>query len=283
MQGLIDQFLLAYQGRLRASTLRDYRSILQLHISPFASFEQLNQDLETYLSVLATSGKRKNNILSATRTFVAWARRRGLYGADFSMIPRFPHRSKKTRPLSPEEARMVMDFSPPPYKDFFQVCILTGFRTSEALNLKFKDFDLAGRRIMIRDAKTPAGDRDFPLLRPLWEIYERRRQANRRGSAWFFYSPFRGRLSLGAIRRVWREVLNLFEIKPRILYATRHTFASLAVAAGEDPLWIAEVMGHSRPDQLFLRYASYLEGVKDDGAKFLDLALGRGSFLRLVK
>jgi len=61
-----------------------------------------------------------------------------------------------------------------------------------------------------------------------------------------------------------------------------HTFASLAVAAGEDPLWIAKVMGHERPDQLLLRYASYLEGVKPDGEKFLKMVCGGPSLMRLV-
>ena len=88
-------------------------------------------------------------------------------------------------------------------------------------------------------------------------------------------------MSLGAIRRAWKDALRFFEIEERRLYATRHTFASLSIAAGEDPLYIAQIMGHSRPDQLFLKYASYLEGVKDDGQKFLEL-LGKKSLLRAV-
>ena len=88
-------------------------------------------------------------------------------------------------------------------------------------------------------------------------------------------------MSLGAIRRAWKDALRFFEIEERRLYATRHTFASLSIAAGEDPLYVAKVMGHGRPDQLFLKYASYLEGVKDDGQKFLEL-IGKKSFLRAV-
>ena len=290
MQELVQQFLRTYQARLKPSTLRDYRSILGLHLSRFSTFEALSQGLEEYLAALEISGKRKNNVLSASRTFVAWAKRRELWEGRLLKVPRFPHRTKATPPLNPEEARLVMDFSPQPYRDFFQLSILSGLRTGEALGLQFEDFNQAGKVIHVQRSlccgkvcttKTLASDRDFPLLRPLWEIYERRKKWNHRGSPWFFYSPHRGLLSLGAIRRAWKDFLKVFEIEARPLYATRHTFASLAVASGEDPLWIAKVMGHSRPDQLFLKYASYLEGVKPDGEKFLDL-VGKKTFLRAI-
>lgn len=288
---MADQFFRSYQGRLKPSTLRDYRSIMSRHILTFPTIEALNMGLEPYLSNLALSGKRKNNILSTARTFIAWARRRELWDGRFHNIPRFPHRSRKTKPLSPDEARLIMDFSPPGYKDFFRVAILTGLRTGELLALQFEDFDLRRRVLRISRAlsggqvsttKSLAGEREIPILRPVWEIYEHRQRANRRGSPWFFYSGSHGVMGLGTIRKVWKAMLEAFEIEPRILYATRHTFASLAIAAGEDPMWVAQVMGHSRPDQLFLRYASFLEGVKDDGQKFLKLAIGGSSLLRAV-
>jgi integrase len=290
MHDLISKFLTVYQSRLKHSTLTDYRSILSHHISQFSSIEDLNQGLEDYLAQLIISGKRKNNILCACRTFITWAKRRELLTGNFLIIPKFPNRSRKTKPLNAAEARLVMDFSPYPYKDFFGLSILTGLRTGEALGLQFEDFDRGRNLIRVRRSlscgkvettKTPGSDREVPATRPVWDIYEKRRRGNSRGSPWFFFSPKRGILSLGAIRKAWRDFLEAFEIELRPLYATRHTFASLSIAAGEDPLFVARVMGHARPDQLFLRYASYLEGVKKDGQKFLEL-LGKKSFLRAV-
>ena len=228
------------------------------------------------------------------RTFVEWARRREIFEGKFFKVPRFPHRSKKTKPLTPEEAQLIMDCTPWPYKDFFKVAILTGLRTGEALALRFEDFDLHGHVIQVRrsltsgvlgSTKTMAGEREIPLLRPVREVYEIRRRANHRSSPWFFFSPTRGVMSLKKIRQIWTDFMDAVGIEKRVLYATRHTFASMAIAAGEDPLWVAKILGHSRPDQLFLKYASYLEGMKEDGKKFLELVLGnnRGSFLRAIK
>jgi integrase len=290
MQTLIDHFLKTYQARLKPSTLADYRSILRRHLSHFKDLENLNKGLEDYLAPLEISGKRKNNILSAARTLMGWARRRQIWEGSPLVIPRFPHRGRKIRPLDPEEARLVMNLSPPPYRDFFRVSILTGLRTGEALALQFADFDLQKKLVrisrtfsggLLAPTKTMAGERDLPLLRPVWEIYERRRKMNLAGSPWFFYSLRGGMMSLAAIRRTWKDVLRAFEIEARPLYATRHTYASLAIAAGEDPLWVAMTLGHRRPDQLFLKYASYLEGVKRDGEKFLDL-LGVQTLMRAI-
>lgn len=306
MNDLVDQFLAVYQGRLKPSTYADYRSILTGHIAPhFSSFKDLNDNLEHYLANLSITGKRKNNIISATRTFVSWGRRRHLFQGDFFEIPRFRHRRKKIKPLNLEEARLIMAYAPEPYKDFYQFSILTGLRTGEALGLKFDDFNFRESLISIERSrtrgkigtpKTEAGERTFPLLRPLREIYQRRRQANEKDSPWFFFStnPRGGIFSKRVLRRKWHALLGALKIDARPLYATRHTFASLAVAAGEDPLWVAAAMGHQGAQnllmngqervmrQLFLSYATYIEGVNKDGEKLIDLILGKQTLLRVV-
>ena len=91
-------------------------------------------------------------------------------------------------------------------------------------------------------------------------------------------------MSYSAVRKAWKDHLSAFHIRYRPLYATRHTFASLALAAGENPLWIAQVMGHSRPDQLFLRYGSPLDGEIRDGKKLEGLLhIPRRNHLYAVK
>lgn len=291
MQRFIEQYLRTYQGRLKPSTFTDYRSILQHHISRFTTFEALNKGLEDYLSGAKISGKRKNNILSTTRSFVNWARRREIWKGTLYEIPRFSERCSKIKPLNPEETRLIMTYAPHPYKDFFQLSFLTGVRTGEALGLKFEDFDLDQGLLSIRRAltcgqivntKTESGERELPLLRPLREIYQRRQRHNKEGSPWFFYSSHGGIISRKTLAGKWKALLKAFDIKLRPLYATRHTYASLALAAGEDPLWVAEAMGHHRADQLFLKYASYIKGVKKDGEKMISLILGRQSLMRVL-
>lgn len=303
----VEKFLATYQGRLKPSTFADYRSILLHHVCPrFSSFNELNDGLEEYLANLPITGKRKNNIISATRTFINWGRRRRLFNGDFFDIPRFRHRRKKIKPLNLDEARLIMAYAPEPYKDFYQLGILTGMRTGEALGLRFDDFNFKEGFITIERSrtrgkigtpKTEAGERTYPLLRPIRELFQRRQLLNEKDSPWFFYSTKSNGevLSKRVLRRKWHALLAALEIDARPLYATRHTFASLAVAAGEDPLWVAAAMGHQGAEnllmngaqratrQLFLSYATYIEGVNKDGEKLVDLILGRQTLLKVVQ
>lgn len=304
MQAHIEHFLRIYQGRLKASTFSDYRSILYCHLAHFQDPRDLNRNLEEYLSTNdVLSGKRKNNIISCAKTFLTWAARRDLFEGKIYQIPPFKHRPEKIKPLKVEEARMVMRFSPQPYKWFFQLSILTGLRTGEALGLRFDDFDEKNRVIKIRRSltrgilglpKTEASIRDIPLMRPVWELMVKRRNWNPRNSPWFFYGEHHGIMGLKQIRTIWRNFLEVFGMEPRRLYATRHTFASLALAAGENPLWVAKMLGHSGAAQLyerdqaralrqlFLSYADHIQGEGQDGEKFLKLLIGRETFMRVI-
>ena len=47
---------------------------------------------------------------------------------------------------------------------------------------------------------------------------------------------------------------------------TRHTFATIALSCGENPLWIAKVMGHRDTNMIIRTYSKYIEdafGSKD--------------------
>ena len=48
-----------------------------------------------------------------------------------------------------------------------------------------------------------------------------------------------------AIRKVvWTPALQRANVKYRTPYQTRHTFASMLLSRGENPLWVANQMGH---------------------------------------
>ncbi len=106
--------------------------------------------LEAYLCGLEVSGKRRNNILTAARSFLSWGLRRNRWAGPLLNVPRFKVRSKKIMPLTPHEAGLVMDYARPPYNSFFQLSILTGLRTGEVLGLRFEDFDFERGLLLVR-------------------------------------------------------------------------------------------------------------------------------------
>ncbi len=59
-------------------------------------------------------------------------------------------------------------------------------------------------------------------------------------------------------KRIWYPLLRRLGLPPRRPYQTRHTAATLWLAAGENPEWIARQMGHSTTEMLFRIYSRYV-------------------------
>src|SRR5207302_8483262 len=69
---------------------------------------------------------------------------------------------------------------------------------------------------------------------------------------------------------VWYPTLKKAGLRRRTMYQTRHTFASNALAAGEAPSWVAQMLGHTTPEMLFTVYARYIPNrTRRDGSALL--------------
>jgi integrase len=69
---------------------------------------------------------------------------------------------------------------------------------------------------------------------------------------------------------VWKPTLEKCELAPRPLYQTRHTFATLMLDSGEQPGWVARMMGHVNLKMIHEHYYSYIKNYqRDDGAAFM--------------
>jgi integrase len=85
-----------------------------------------------------------------------------------------------------------------------------------------------------------------------------------------------GYLSLSNLRRrVWYRTLKKAGLKARDLYNTRHTFATHALASGEDPGWVAKMLGHTTLTMLISRYYRYVPNLTRRDGSLLARRLGR--------
>ena len=70
-------------------------------------------------------------------------------------------------------------------------------------------------------------------------------------------------------KRVWYPLLRHLGMKKRRPYQTRHTAATLFLASGENPEWVARVLGHSSTEMLFKVYSRYIPNLtRQDGSAF---------------
>lgn len=70
---------------------------------------------------------------------------------------------------------------------------------------------------------------------------------------------------------IWKPALKKAGLKPRSLYQTRHTFATLMLDAGGLPGWVQKMMGHESLKMILERYYSYIKNYqRDDGSAFME-------------
>ncbi len=72
--------------------------------------------------------------------------------------------------------------------------------------------------------------------------------------------------------RVWYPMLDHFGLRRRRLYETRHTAATLLMAAGENPEWVERQLGHVNTEMLFKVYRRFVPNLtRRDSSAFENL------------
>ena len=109
------------------------------------------------------------------------------------------------------------------------------------------------------------------MLDPLFTVLSNHRQQSAPEGRYVFPSPEAAPLEVNNLRnRVWYPALEKAGLRKRTMYQTRHTFASLMLSYGEDPLWVARMMGHTSTEMLYRHYGKFIRNrMRRDGAKFL--------------
>lgn len=158
--------------------------------------------------------------------------------------------------------------------------MLAGLRIGEALELRWRDVDLAGRRLRIAEAKTDAGIREVdmtPALQELLSAHRDRSQHTRPGDFVFptkqggqdnpsnIRNRFLGpavEVANKCLRQAGREPIGA--ITPHSL---RRTFISLLLAAGADVPYVMAQAGHNDPKMTLGLYAKVIASKTDHGAE----------------
>jgi integrase len=80
-----------------------------------------------------------------------------------------------------------------------------------------------------------------------------------------------GPLEVNNLRNdIWYPTLEKAKLRARPMYQAKHTFASLMLSHGEDPLWVSRMLGHSTLAMVYKHYAKFIRNRnRTDGSKFL--------------
>ncbi|MFA6146992.1 MAG: site-specific integrase [bacterium] len=267
------------------STWRDYKSTLEVHALPHFGRMPLNQirrrDVEEFLDKLgALSAKRKNNVMVPVKNIFNDAmRREDLRDNPCQLIRRFKEEKPLIDPFSFPEMKAFLDAVDPHYVAYFTTAFLSGMRPNEMLALKWLHVDFEMRCITIREGrvqgiegppKTLSSFRDVDMLEPLRQVLLQHRAVSPQDALYVFRNRHGNPLGVDNLRnKVWYPALKKAGLRMRTMYQTRHTFASLMLSHGEDPLWIARMLGHTTLQMVFQHYGKFIRNrARKDGLRF---------------
>jgi integrase len=234
------------------------------------------------------SNPRINKLLGPVRMILNEAADRFDFRTPFANIKQLKVKRSDVQPFSLEEVQRILATVRDDYRAYFTVRFLTGMRTGEIDGLKWKYVDFERRLILVRETivngreeytKTDGSQRDIQMSQAVFDALKVQEGATRSLSPFVFCNGLGKPMDhKNVTNRVWYPLLRHLGIAPRRPYQCRHTCATLWLAAGESPQWIAAQLGHTTTEMLFRVYARYVPNLtRKDGSAFERLLLQSGA------
>lgn len=231
------------------------------------------------------SPDRINHIITPLRMILNDAADRYEFNTPFTGIKQLPVRRTDVDPFSLKEVWYFLNNVRRDFHNYYLIRFFTGMRTSEIDGLNWKYVDMERREILIRETlvkgnveitKTAGSARVIRMSEPVYEAFRNQKMVTGDKSKYVFCNKNGQPLNYSNVSaRIWYPTLKRLEIEPRRPYQTRHTAATLWLAAGESPEWIARQMGHSTTKMLFTVYSRYVpNATRNDGSAFENLISG---------
>lgn len=165
------------------------------------------------------------------------------------------------------------------------VLVFAGLRISELCDLRWRDVDLAGGWLTVRDSKTDAGRRRVRIRGVVRDELLRIKSVDVNPNGFVFSTRPGGRSNPNNVRnRILRPATELATARivdrdgqplPHLTpHSLRRTFASVLYALGETPATVMSEMGHTNPAMALRVYAQAMR--RDEGENVQLVALVEG-------
>ena len=213
-------------------------------------------DVRDWVDSLNVSNKRINNIVSPLRQVFNDAFYDGLLERDpLQRLRLLPIEQREPEPFTLFEINAILDQLSGQCHNLIKFAFWSGLRTSEMIGLRWQDIDFDNNRLYVRIAiveneekttKTASGLRTLELNQQTEEALKSQVHFTSCGPRVFNDPKTERPWANDQIirKRVWMAALSRADIKYRNPYQTRHTYASMMLSSGKNPLWVAQQMGH---------------------------------------
>jgi integrase len=285
----------------RRSHRRTIDDILKSHLRPAFGSKVVDEitkaDILSFRSTLAKvpgrkgptlTAKRINAIMAPVRQILNEAADRFDFTTPYRNIKPLKQLRTDVEPFSLSEVQTILHTVRSDFRNYYLARFFTGMRTGEIDGLKWAYIDFERRQILVRETivdgeeditKTDGSRREITMSQVVFDALQAQAKVTRRLSPYVFCNGTGQPLDHNNVtKRVWYPLLRHLGLKSRRPYQTRHTAATLWLASGENPLWIARQLGHSSTEMLFKVYGRFAPNLtRQDGSAFERLLVSSGA------
>lgn len=259
---------------IKPSTKRTYEENFRAHLqSAFGNVKVskiTKYQIADFQNELAASrsATRTNNVMNLLRSILKHCVEEDLIPVNpAAQVKRLREEAPDIDPLTLDELESVLLAIPEYYRQIFAVLAFTGMRPNELKALRWSDIDYRRNEIKITkgrvkgvesSAKTRSSKRIIPMHPRVVAALNTQKSIGVPNINGYVFTSKRGEPIKQHLDVLWTKAVRRSGMRHRPCYQLRHTWASMALEAGESPGWVAKMMGHSDLESLFRHYARFI-------------------------
>lgn len=261
------------------STRHEYRKALNRYWLPSLGHTLLSRlRPATVRAVIAAqefpSAKTRNNAVIPLRQILRMAFLDEITAKDLSQfVTTEKHQKSPPDPFTREEADAIIEhFAVTHFGPYWEFMFYSGLRTGEAIGLRWASVDL--RQGIVRVERTQSKGRSLERTktgrvrdvrlhpRALCALKRQKAKSYLAGGHVFLTESVKPYGTEKAQRGAFTAALKKLGIRHRPQYNTRHTYATMLLMAGANPVFVAKQLGHS-PVMTLTVYSNWIDSDQD--------------------
>ncbi len=262
---------LSATGKLKASTIRNYREIIDHWITDDVKRTKLvkltAEHVDPMVRDLAAAGKSTNTqrlARTVLRRAIGQAQRRGYVSQNVvALTDGVAVKPKENIPLTPEQAKAVLAYvaqDSSQWAAFYTLALHNGLREGELIALKWENVDLKAGMLTVTstfdpkarittDPKSTSSLRTVTLtvagIEALTVLQLERKFTNQEPTGFVFVGRTGEALYASRVRQHWAKVQKALGIGPIRFHDLRHSCATILLANGVPIEKVSKVLGHA--------------------------------------
>lgn len=289
---VIQMWLNEHEIEWRESYRVTIKSMIERHVIPALGdlpIDAINRDtliqFRASLVKYRTAGGRSlntssiNRVMTILHSIIDFACYEFKLTSPWERIKKLKEEKVHVEPFTLNEVNQMIEDVRSDFRDYLIMRFFTGLRTAEMHGLRWKCVDFERREILIRETfsqgrfeytKNDYSQREVFMSQPVYDALKRQfeRTGNGGRDGLVFCSKTGTPVDAkNFTNRIWKPMLEDLNIAYRRPYNTRHTTATLWLASGEAPEWVARQMGHANTTMLFQIYSRFVPNLtRNDGS-----------------